>query len=192
MTFIELFLIAIGLSMDAFAVSICKGLCIKKITPSYIFIPAIWFGGFQAIMPLIGYFLANQLSSFIKGIDHWIAFILLVGIGINMIRESLKQDDSEDICNTNNSSFGIKTMFFLALATSIDALVVGITFAVLSINIWEAITIIGCTTFIFSIIGIVVGNSFGQHWQKKTEILGGCILIGIGIKTLVQHLIEHI
>jgi len=185
MSLLELFLIAIGLSMDAFAVSVCKGLAAPKLKISHMLLAGLWFGGFQALMPAIGYFLGSSFQKYITAFDHWIAFALLVFIGGNMIYEALKKE-KEDSCN---DSFSIKTMFILAIATSIDALAVGVTFALLpDVNICAAVLFIGSITFILSAIGIKIGNVFGAKYKVKAEFAGGLILILIGIKILLEHL----
>ena len=178
----ELFVIAIGLSMDAFATSVCKGLTVKKTTYKELLITGLWFGGFQALMPSIGYLLGSGFQELIANIDHWIAFTLLVIIGINMIREAFAPDEEEA------SSFSIKAMFPLAVATSIDALAVGVTFAFLKVNIVAAASFIGATTFIISAIGVKIGSVFGSRFRKPSEILGGVILILMGLKILLEHL----
>jgi putative Mn2+ efflux pump MntP len=183
MSIIELFILAIGLSMDAFAVSICKGLAIPKITWKECGTAGLWFGGFQALMPTIGYFLGKNFTKYITSVDHWIAFVLLAIIGINMIRES-RSDEEE----TTTASMDVKEMFLLAVATSIDALAVGITFAFLEVNIIYAACFIGTTTFVCSAAGIRIGNIFGTIYKKKAEFLGGLILILLGIKILLEHL----
>ena len=185
MSFIELLLIAIGLSMDAFAVSICKGLAMPKIQIKSAVIIGLWFGGFQALMPLIGYLLGVQFQAKITAIDHWIAFVLLILIGGNMIREALGKDDEEE---ETTADIRIKTMFVLAVATSIDALAIGVTFAFLQVHIVPAITLIGITTFLISVIGVKVGNIFGVRYKSKAEFVGGAILIILGIKILIEHL----
>lgn len=180
---VELFILAVGLSMDAFAVSVCKGLALNKITVKNAAIVGMWFGGFQALMPAIGYFLGVQFKDYITSIDHWIAFILLCLIGVNMIKESLsKVEEGED------ASLGIKTMLLLAIATSIDALAVGVTFAFLNVNILYAVIFIGITTFALSMAGVKIGNVFGIKYKSKAEIVGGSILILLGIKILLEHL----
>jgi len=182
---IELFLIAVGLSMDAFAVSVCKGLATSKLQSRHILLAGLWFGGFQALMPAIGYFLGSSFQKYITAFDHWIAFVLLSFIGGNMIYEALKKED-DDSCN---DSFSVKTMFILAVATSIDALAVGITFALLpGVNIYAAVLFIGAVTFILSGAGIKIGNIFGLKYKAKAEFAGGLILILIGIKILLEHL----
>ena len=182
MGLLDLFLLAVGLSMDAFAVSVCKGLSMKQMKWKYALNAGLYFGIFQAVMPLIGYFLGFKFQSLITNIDHWIAFLLLVLIGGNMIREAFGEAEAQ------NDSFDMKTMLVLAVATSIDALAVGITFAFLNTRIIPAVTFIGCTTFCFSFAGIKIGNTFGAKYEKKAEIAGGVILIVIGIKILLEHL----
>ena len=178
----ELFIIAVGLSMDAFAVSVCKGLSVHKVTPGHALTAGLYFGGFQALMPLIGYFLGTQFESLIQSVDHWIAFALLALIGINMVRES--RSESEEL----NASFGPKSMLPLAVATSIDALAVGITFAFLGVNIVLVIAVIGVTTFALSVVGVAVGHAFGARYEKGATIAGGIVLILIGCKILLEHL----
>ena len=181
---IELILIAISLSMDAFAVSICKGLATKKLLPKHYIICGLWFGGFQALMPTIGYFLGSTFEQYITSLDHWIAFILLLVIGINMKKESF--DDCE---NDANDSFAAKTMLIMAIATSIDALAVGITFAFMIKNLPYlifAVSAIGITTFTLSAVGIKIGNIFGTKYKSKAELVGGIILILIGAKLLLE------
>ena len=181
--FIELFLIGVGLSMDAFAVSICKGLGMEKVNKKQAFVIGLYFGGFQALMPLIGWFLGIRFQQYITSIDHWIAFVLLVFIGGKMIVEAVRDPDVEEI-GKKDPPLDHKEMFLLAVATSIDALAVGITFAFLDTPIIEAIT----TTFFLSILGVVVGNFFGTRYKKKAEIVGGIILVAIGVKILLEHL----
>ena len=225
MGLLELFILAIGLSMDAFAVSICKGLALPKINLKSAGIVGLWFGAFQALMPLIGYLLGVNFRSYIVSIDHWIAFVLLALIGANMIKEALSDDDEEEeveirnlkrgseegtigVCSLDSCSIsptgqvalsrekdsvmkdilGFKTMFLLAIATSIDALAVGITFAFLNVNLILAIALIGSITFFLSVIGTKVGNIFGDRYENKAELLGGVILIFLGIKILLEHL----
>lgn len=182
MGIVELFILAVGLSMDAFAVSICKGLSMKKMSWKNALIAGLYFGGFQALMPALGYFLGIQFSDMITSIDHWIAFMLLAIIGINMIKESRTESERLD------DSFGIKTMLLLAVATSIDALAVGVTFAFLKVNIIPAVTFIGVITFCFGVAGIKIGNVFGEKYKSRAELAGGIILILIGIKILIEHL----
>lgn len=183
MSLFELFIIAVGLSMDAFAVSVCKGLAMKKLSYKKAIIIGLWFGGFQALMPLIGYLLGSQFEQYITQIDHWIAFVLLSLIGGSMIKEALSKEEEEE-----NDSIDIKTMFLLAVATSIDALAVGVTFAFLQVNIFAAISFIGVITFTLSVIGVKVGNIFGTKYKSKAELAGGLILIIMGLKILLQHL----
>lgn len=176
--------IGIALSMDAFSVSICKGLSTNKLSLKTALLCGLWFGGFQAIMPLIGYYFGVQFEHLIVSIDHWIAFGLLLLIGANMIREAFSGEDEE------NDSAGtcFKTMFLLAIATSIDALAVGVSFAFLQVNIWLAVLTIGITTFLFSFGGVFIGNFFGARYSKPAEVAGGVILIFIGTKILLEHL----
>lgn len=179
----EIITISFGLAMDAFAVSICKGLSMKKIAWKIACIVAVYFGIFQAIMPLIGYFLGSTFSSFVESVDHWIAFILMSIIGIEMIKESADNDVEEQ-----NDKVDFKTMVVLAVATSIDALAVGVTFAFLKINIFLAICVIGVITFVLSIIGVFIGNKSGSKFKNGAEIMGGVVLIFIGLKILLEHL----
>lgn len=184
----ELFLLAVGLSMDAFAVSICKGLSVQRTTIKHMCIAGVWFGGFQALMPFIGYKLGSAFTEYIIAVDHWIAFILLGIIGGNMIKEALSGDDDCECCDEKNeNAFGIKTMFLMAIATSIDALAVGVTFAFLRVNILWAIAFIGITTFCFSAAGIKIGSIFGSKFKSKAEMMGGLILIILGLKILIEH-----
>ncbi len=181
----ELFIIAVGLSMDAFAVAVCKGLSVYKLKGKHIFLTGLWFGGFQGLMPLIGYFLGSTFEKHITPIDHWIAFVLLGLIGINMIKEGLSKEEE----NGEDASFSIKTMFVMAVATSIDALAVGITFALLpDVNITVAVLFIGVITFTLSCVGIKIGNVFGAKFKSKAEIAGGVILVLMGTKILFEHL----
>lgn len=182
--FFELLSLAVGLSMDAFAVSICKGLSVNQVRPKHMLICGLYFGGFQALMPLIGYLLGVNFRSMIASVDHWIAFVLLSLIGANMLRESFSKDKDENV----DASFGVKTMLLMAVATSIDALAVGVTFAFLEVAIVPAVSFIGITTFIFSAAGVLIGNIFGAKWKKKAEFAGGAILILIGLKILIEHL----
>lgn len=183
MGLIELFLLAVGLSMDAFAVSICKGLSVRQMKIRYVLIAGGYFGIFQAGMPLIGYALGRQFQSMITAIDHWITFALLAVIGINMIRESLGQEEGE-----TDDSFSFRTMLPLAVATSIDALAVGVTFAFLQVNVLPAVCLIGITTFVFSAAGVTIGNVFGAKYKSKAELAGGIVLILLGTKILLEHL----
>ena len=184
MSILEILLLGIGLSMDAFAVSICKGLSTKKLQFKHYLIIGAWFGGFQALMPTIGYFLGATFEQYITAFDHWVAFVLLAAIGANMIKESFSKEESE-----TNSSFAFKTMLLMALATSIDALAVGITFALLpDVNVPLAVCLIGVTTFVCSAAGLKIGNLFGLRYKAKAELAGGIILILIGLKILLEHL----
>ena len=184
---IELLLIGVGLSMDAFAVSVCKGLAMRKVNKKQAFIIGLFFGGFQALMPFIGWALGTQFESYITSIDHWIAFILLALIGGKMVIEATKTEEEQEI-KQMDPPLDMKEMLLLAIATSIDALAVGITFAFLQYPIVEAMLIIGLTTFVLSIIGVYVGNAFGSRYQKRAEMAGGIILILIGLKILLEHL----
>lgn len=183
MGLLELFVIAVGLSMDAFAVSICKGLSVRELKPKHALTVGVYFGGFQMLMPLIGFALGVRFQSFITSIDHWIAFVLLGLIGANMIRESREQDE-ENL----SDSFSFGTMLPLAVATSIDALAVGVTFAFLQVSILPAVCFIGATTFILSCIGIRIGHVFGLKYKSRAELFGGAVLILMGIKILLEHL----
>lgn len=182
MTLAELFILAIGLSMDAFAVSICKGLSLGKIKPKHMCIAGLWFGGFQALMPLIGYLLGSFFADMITKYAHWIAFALLLILGANMIKEALGEEEKVD------ASMDVKNMFLLAVATSIDALAVGVTFAFLQVSIIPAVSFIGVVTFVCSAVGVKIGSIFGDKYQSKSEICGGVILILIGIKVLFDGL----
>ena len=185
MDLLSLFLIAVGLSMDAFAVSVCKGLATPKYKLKYSMICGAWFGGFQALMPAVGYLLGVNFKKYITAIDHWIAFVLLALIGFNMIREALKNDDEGA-----DPSFTAKSMSQLAVATSIDALAIGITFAFLDVNIVAAVLFIGVCTFVISAAGVKIGSAFGTRFKSKAEIAGGAILIILGLRILVEHLMN--
>ena len=188
MGFGELFLLAIGVSMDAFAVSICKGLATRKAGLREMGTCGIWFGGFQAMMPLIGYFLGTLFAAAIVSFDHWVAFGLLALIGGNMLKEALGKEECEE-CESENGDFGFKTMFVMAVATSIDALAIGVSMALAgNVNIWIAITLIGITTCVTSALGVKIGNVFGSKFKKKAELAGGIILILLGLKILLEHL----
>lgn len=184
MGIIELLLLSVGLAMDAFAVSICKGISMKRMNWRKALTIGMYFGGFQALMPVIGYFLGTAFESIITNIDHWVAFILLGIIGGNMIKEAF-EDESENC----NDDVGFKTMIMLAIATSIDALAVGITFAFLKVNLIAAISMIGVITFVLSVIGTKIGNRFGDKYESKAELVGGVILVLLGIKILLEHLL---
>ena len=187
MDIISLLAISVALSMDAFSVSICKGLATRKFSFKTALLCGLWFGAFQALMPLIGYFLGAQFEHLIKAFDHWIAFGLLLLIGINMIKEAMSDDDDDE--NVDSCDCGFKTMLMMAVATSIDALAVGVSFAFLSVNIWKSVLVIGVTTFLFSFVGVRIGNIFGSRYSKAAEITGGLILIGLGVKILLEHLV---
>ena len=186
--FIELFLLGIGLAMDAFAVSVCKGLGMRRLNKKQTLIIGLYFGGFQALMPLIGWLLGSQFQKYITSIDHWIAFILLSFIGGKMMVEAIREWNEEETVDVMDAPLDHKNMLVLAVATSIDALAVGITFAFLDTPIIEAITIIGITTMVISIIGVVVGNFFGSRYKSKAEFIGGLILVLLGLKILLEHL----
>ena len=188
MGFLELLLIGVGLSMDAFAVAVCQGLCMPKLNLRYAAVIALFFGGFQALMPFIGWALGTQFESYITSIDHWIAFVLLAFIGGKMIAEAVRPEDENVEIDKLDPPLDLKEMLVLAVATSIDALAVGITFAFLNYPIGEAVMIIGLTTFCISIGGVYVGNFFGNRYKKKAEIAGGIILVLIGVKILLEHL----
>lgn len=183
MKFWEIILIAIGVSMDAFAVSICKGLASKGKKIKTASLCGVWFGLFQVIMPIIGFFLGRIFAGLIEKYDHWIAFALLLIIGINMIKEAFSKDEENDMVDTS-----FLKMLILALATSIDALAIGVTFAVLNVNIWICVTIIGITTFSFSFVGVIIGQKFGEKHKNKAVLAGGIILVLLGIKILIEHL----
>ncbi len=179
---VSLVLIAVGLAMDAFAVSICKGLAMRKPSLRSMLIIGLWFGGFQALMPAIGYFLGSTFHSYIENIDHWIAFGLLLIIGVNMIRESFGDEEETD------DSIGFKVMLLLAIATSIDALAVGISLAMTGSDIMISASVIGIITFLIAAVGVKIGSIFGDKYSSKAEFAGGCILILIGLKILLEHL----
>ena len=182
----ELFLLAVGLSMDAFAVSVCKGLAMKKATVKASAICGSWFGGFQALMPLIGFFLGSMFADVIEAFDHWVAFGLLGIIGFNMLKEAFCKCQE---CENTDADLSAKTMFVMAIATSIDALAVGISLAMAGdVNIALAVGLIGVTTFLLSAAGVKIGNVFGSRYEKKAQIAGGVILILLGIKILLEHL----
>ena len=186
MTFFELFLIGIGLSMDAFAVSICKGLSMQKIDKKYTLCIGLFFGGFQALMPLTGYLLGSRFSGYIERFDHWIAFVLLALIGFNMIKESREEEKEEE---KPYAGVNFKELLILAVATSIDALAVGVSFAFLQVDIVPAVVFIGVTTFVCCVIGVKVGSLFGNKDQARAELFGGVVLILMGVKILLEHLL---
>ena len=183
MSLFELFLLAVGLSMDAFAVSVCKGLSVKRVAPRHMLLCGLYFGLFQALMPAAGYLLGVNFQSLIETVDHWVAFVLLGVIGANMIREALGPDE-EGV----DDDFGFKTMLLLAIATSIDALAVGVTFAFLNVRIVAAVSFIGVITFFLSALGVKLGSIFGMKWKKRAELAGGLILVCMGVKILIEHL----
>ncbi len=183
MGFFELLLTGVALSMDAFAVSVCKGLSARRLRPADAVKTGLFFGGFQALMPLLGWLLGRQFESYITEIDHWIAFVLLAFIGGKMVWEALHGGDGDD-----SGSFAFKELLLLAIATSIDALAVGVTFAFLSVNIWSSIAVIGVTTFAFSFGGVYLGNKVGGRFHEKAELAGGVVLVLIGLKILLEHL----
>lgn len=179
----ELLIIAVGVSMDAFAVSICKGLSVQRIGFRHVAATSLWFGGFQALMPLLGFFLGVSFADFVSSVDHWIAFILLGIIGGNMIKESFSKDEA---CSLD-PDFSLRTMFALAVATSIDALAIGVSFAFLRVDIWKAVALIGAVTALFSGIGVLIGKFFGCRYKSRAEFAGGFILIVMGLKILLEH-----
>ena len=183
----ELLLLAVGLSMDAFAVSVCKGLALRRATFQAEITCGVWFGGFQALMPLIGFFLGTLFAVAIQAVDHWIAFGLLAIIGVNMLKEAMSMEEECD-CG-GNADLSVKTMFIMAVATSIDALAVGISLAMVgNVNIFFAVTLIGICTCLLSMLGVKIGNVFGSRFENKAEIAGGVILILLGVKILLEHL----
>ena len=185
----ELFLLAVGLSMDAFAVSVCKGLAMKKATLKAEATCGLWFGGFQALMPTVGFFLGALFADAIEAFDHWVAFALLAIIGINMLKEALEKKDGSGDNPEKDADLSVKTMFLMAVATSIDALAVGISLAMVgSVNIWLAAAFIGICTCLLSALGVKIGNVFGSRYEKKAELAGGVILILLGVKILLEHL----
>ena len=182
-----LLLLAVGLSMDAFAVSVCKGLALRRATFKTEITCGVWFGGFQALMPLIGFFLGTLFATAIQAVDHWIAFGLLAIIGVNMLKEAMSKE--EECCCENGADLSAKTMFVMAVATSIDALAVGISLAMVgNVNIFSAVTLIGICTCILSMLGVKIGNVFGSRFESKAEFAGGIILILLGVKILLEHL----
>ena len=184
----ELLLLALGVSMDAFAVSICKGLAMQRATLKEGLICGVWFGGFQAMMPLVGFFLGTLFADAIQAIDHWVAFVLLAVIGVNMLKEALEKSECE-CCRENGADLSVKTMFVMAVATSIDALAVGISLAMAgNVNIFMAVALIGAFTCGMSAMGVKIGNVFGSHFEKKAQLAGGLILILLGLKILLEHL----
>ena len=185
----ELFLLAVGLSMDAFAVSVCKGLAMKKATLKAEATCGLWFGGFQMLMPVTGFFLGSLFAEAIEAFDHWVAFGLLAIIGVNMLKEALEKEDESGDDPEKDADLSVRTMFLMAVATSIDALAVGISLAMVgSVNIWLAAAFIGICTFLLSALGVKIGNVFGSRYEKKAEFTGGVILILLGVKILLEHL----
>ena len=185
----ELLLLAVGVSMDAFAVSICKGLAMKQASLGACATCGVWFGGFQALMPTIGFFLGTLFAEAIQAVDHWVAFVLLGIIGVNMLKEALEKQDECGCCEEHNADLSVKTMFVMAVATSIDALAVGISLAMAgNVNIWQAAALIGICTFSFSAAGVKIGNLFGSRFEKKAQLAGGVILILLGTNILLEHL----
>ena len=187
MGFGELLLLALGLSMDAFAVSVCKGLAMRKATLKAELTCGIWFGGFQALMPLIGFFLGTLFADAIEAIDHWVAFVLLAIIGANMLKEAFSKEEC-CCCDEKNADMSVKTMFFMAVATSIDALAVGISLSMADVNIFVAVLLIGVCTCFLSACGVKIGNVFGSRYEKKAQMAGGFILILLGLKILLEGL----
>ena len=184
MNFISLLMLAVGLSMDAFAVAVCKGLALKKITLRHALIVGLWFGIFQALMPLLGYLLASQFRDYITAYAHWVAFALLVLIGGNMIREAIFEKEEAE----TDSALSFRSMLPLAVATSIDALAVGVTFAFLAVRVLPAVCLIGAVTLVLSMVGVKLGNLFGSRWRSRAELVGGVILVLLGLKILLEHL----
>ena len=185
----ELLLLAVGVSMDAFAVSVCKGLAMKKATLKAQMTCGLWFGGFQALMPTIGFFLGTLFADAIESVDHWVAFVLLAIIGINMLKEAFDKEEECCCCEEQNADLSVKTMFVMAIATSIDALAVGISLAMAgNVNIWLAAAFIGICTCTLSALGVKIGNVFGSRYEQKAQIAGGAILILLGLKILLEHL----
>ena len=188
MDILDLFLIAVGLSMDAFAVSICKGLGMRKVNCRHTVIIALFFGVFQALMPAIGWALGSQFASFVTSFAHWIAFALLLVIGGKMLWDAFHEDDQDDeAVSGQDERLDYRELFMLAIATSIDALAVGVSFAFLQVDIAPSVTLIGITTFVISLGGVVIGNKFGERYERGATITGGIVLILIGIKIVVEH-----
>ena len=188
MEILELLLIGVSLSMDAFAVSLCQGLSMPRINLRHAAVIALFFGGFQALMPVIGWLLGSQFAGYIQSFDHWVAFVLLLLIGGNMVREAFSPEEEEEDGCSAGERLDLKRLFLMAVATSIDALAIGVTFAFLEVQILEAASVIGVTTFVISLAGVAIGNYFGTRYQKRAEITGGVILILLGTKILLEHL----
>ena len=185
----ELLLLALGVSMDAFAVSICKGLAMPKATLKAGLTCGIWFGGFQAMMPLIGFFLGTLFADAIQAVDHWVAFVLLAIIGVNMLKEAFEKEEGCECCQESDADLSVRTMFLMAVATSIDALAVGISLAMAgNVDIFSAIALIGLFTFGMSAMGVKIGNVFGSRFEKKAQLAGGVILVLLGLKILLEHM----
>ena len=185
----ELILLGVGLAMDAFAVAICKGLAMRKVNKAQCFVIALYFGGFQAIMPVFGYFLGSVFAKMIAAVDHWIAFILLGYIGIKMIADAIRERKEESVVTKMDPPLDHRELFIMAIATSIDALAVGVTLSFLSVSIVKAASTIGIVTFAISAAGVYIGNIFGEKYKLKAQIAGGTILVALGIKILVTHLL---
>ncbi|MCR5451615.1 MAG: manganese efflux pump MntP family protein [Lachnospiraceae bacterium] len=188
MGIVDFLALGVGLSMDAFAVAVCKGLAMRKVNIRQCFIIALFFGGFQALMPLLGYALGSTFAIYVKSIDHWVAFILLAYIGIKMIIDAIKERNEKAEAERTDPPLDIKQLFIMAIATSIDALAIGITFSFMEVNIWSAISVIGLTTFILSVVAVFIGNVFGMKFKAPAQITGGVILIILGIRILISHL----
>ena len=183
MGFLELLLISVGLAMDAFAVSVGKGMTLKRVGLNHALTAGVWFGAFQALMPIIGFFVGRSFAEYVVSVDHWIAFGLLAIIGVNMIREAMGDDDEE-----HDGDFGFRTMLVMAIATSIDALAVGVSMAFLDVNVWTSAAVIGIVTLLISAMGVYLGSLWGSRLGPKAGIVGGLILIAIGIKIVVEHI----
>ena len=188
MEILELLLIGVSLSMDTFAVSLCQGLSMPRLNWRHAAVIALFFGGFQALMPAIGWLLGSQFAGYIQSFDHWVAFVLLLLIGGNMVREAFSPEEEEEDGCSAGERLDLKRLFLMAIATSIDALAIGVTFAFLEVQILEAASVIGVTTFVISLAGVAIGNYFGTRYQKRAEITGGVILILLGTKILLEHL----
>lgn len=188
MGFVEIFLIGIGLSMDAFAVSVCKGLGMHRVNYAHALIIALFFGVFQGLMPVIGWLVGSAFATYVTAVDHWIAFALLAFVGGKMLWDAFHDEDEEEDDETATQRLDLRELFMLAIATSIDALAVGISFSFLQIDIVAAALVIGCTTFVLSLVGVVVGNRFGARFERSSQIAGGIVLIAIGLKILLEHL----
>ena len=186
MNIIEIILMAVALAMDALAVSICKGMTIKKLTPEHILKVGVYFGGFQALMPIAGYYIGKTFADVIKSFDHWVVFALLAGLGIHMVIGAFKEEKE------HTSDFSHKTMLILAIATSIDAMAIGISLSIMKTGLWVNVGVIGAITFAMTAIGVVVGNKFGNKLGVKAELIGGFILIGVGLRVLIEHLVTGV